>query len=179
MERKNNILQNSLLFILFGHLRIKAYNDDMAKRLKLKKLKYDIREKQKNKPYIDWLKYIKKRHIYSKYVNDLKEVWLIDAKLGRFQFFDQVAFTPVTVNHTKEVAEYIDIQLNKHYWGNIFQEFEMERDLDARKKILARKLYHMDVPKTTHHSYIGSCKPSSHFIDKLIDKIFFIKRKER
>lgn len=179
MERKNNILQNSLLFILFGHFRIKAYNDDMTKRLKLKKLRYDIREKQKNKPYVDWLKYIKKRHIYSKYVNDLKEVWVTDAKLGRFQFFDQVVFTPVTVNQTKEVAKYIDIQLNKHYWGNIFQEFEMERDLDVRKKILARKLYHMDAPKTTHHSYIGSCKPSSHFIDNLIDKIFFIKRKEK
>lgn len=179
MGLKNNMLHDFLLFILFGHFRIKAYNNDMTKILKLKKLKYDIREKQKNKPYIDWLKYIKGRHIYSKYVNDLKEVWLIDAKLGRHQFFDRVAFTPVTVNHTKEVAEYIDNQLNKHYWGNIFQEFEMERDLDVRKKILARKLYHMDVPKTTHHSYIGSCKPSSHFIDKLIDKIFFIKRKEK
>jgi hypothetical protein len=55
----------------------------------------------------------------------------------------------------------------------------MEKDLDARKKILARRLYHMDTPKTMHHSYIGSCKPSSHFIDKLIDKIFFIKRKEK
>ena len=179
MGLKNNMLHDSLLFILFGYFRIKAYNNDMTKILKLKKLKYDIREKQKNKPYIDWLKYIKGRHIYSKYVNDLKEVWLIDAKLGRHQFFDRVAFTPVTVNHIKAVAEYIDIQLNKHYWDNIFQEFEMERNLDVRKKILARKLYHMDVPKTTHHSYIGSCKPSSHFIDKLIDKIFFIKRKEK
>ena len=109
----------------------------------------------------------------------MKDVWLIDAKLGRYQFFDQVAFTPVTVNQTKEVVNHIDIQLNKHYWGNIFQEFEMEKDLDARKKILARRLYHMDTPKTMHHSYIGSCKPSSHFIDKLIDKIFFIKRKEK
>ena len=179
MGLKNNMLHDSLLFILFGHFRRKAYNDDMTKRLKLKKHKYDIREKQKNKPYIDWLKYIKERHIYSKYVNDLKDVWLIDAKSGWYQFFDQVAFTPVTVNQTKEVVNHIDSRLNGSYWGNIFQEFEMERGLDVRKKILARKLYHMDAPKTTHHSYIGSCKPSSHFIDKLIDKIFFIKRKER
>ena len=179
MALKYDNFQNSLLFIIFGHLSILSYNEDMTERLKLKKHKYNIREAQKNKPYVNWLKYLKAKHIYSKYVNDLREVWLIDGKSSHHQFFDQVAFTPVTVNQTKEVVNYIDSRLNKPYWGRIFQEFEMERDLDVRKKILARKLYHMDAPKTTHHSYIGSCKPSSHFIDKLIDKIFFIKRKEK
>lgn len=177
MALKYDSFQNSLLFIIFGHFSILKYNEDMTERLKLKKHKYNIREKQRNKPYVNWLKYLKAKHIYSKYVNDLREVWFIEAKSGHYQFFDQLAFTPVTVNQTREVAKHIDIRLNKTYWNEIFQEFEIEIDSNIRKKILARKLYHMDEPKTTHHSYIGSCKPSSHFLDDLIDKIFFIKRK--
>ena len=47
MALKYDNFQNSLLFIIFGHFSILTYNEDMTERLKLKKHKYNIREKQK------------------------------------------------------------------------------------------------------------------------------------
>ena len=93
-----------------------------------------------------------------------------------------MAFTPCTMNQVKEVAMYLDSHVpfkhyNGGYWRSIFDDFEAEGSLAARKKLLASKLYHMNAPTITHHKYLGSTKPTSHFFDDLIDKIFFIKKK--
>jgi hypothetical protein len=59
----------------------------------------------------------------------------------------------------------------------VFDEFEAEDSLEARKKLLANRLYHMDAPNVTHHLFVKREKPKKHLIDDIIDKILFIKRK--
>lgn len=171
------------LCCIFDESKIIRKNNELWTE-KLKE-KYNIRERQKGTPYIKWLKYIKGKHLYTEYVKDVRNLMLgCVRKNGYFnQFINQVVFTPCTMNQVKEVASYLDNHisykhLNGGYWHTIFNEFEAEDSLEARRKLLANRLYHMNVPRyTTHHKFIGSINPSSHFLDDLIDKIFFIKRK--
>lgn len=82
------------------------------------------------------------------------------------------------MNQIKEVVENIDIYFNNsigYSWKDEFDEFEAENEFEARKKLLAKRLYHIDTPNIVRHKYIGSEKLKKRLIDTIIDKIFFIK----
>ena len=178
--KEHSAVQLHLFCIFNGSEIIKEDNKFWSERLKRE---YNIREKQKGTPYTKWLRYLKEKHLYCEYVKDIKTLMLNCGKNGHFdQFITQVVFTPCTINQVKEVVTHLDNHipykhLNGGYWQTRFTEFESEDNLEIRKKLLANRLYHMNIPKTTHHTYLGSTKPSPHFLDDLIDKIFFIKRK--
>ncbi len=178
--KEHSIVQSYLYFIFNSFEVVKKDNEFWTKRLNKE---YNIREQQKGTPYIKWLKYLKGKRLYCEYVKDIKTLMFEDCRKGEYfdQFISQVVFTPCTMNQVKEVAMHLDSHipykhLNGGYWKSIFDEFEAEDNLEARKKLLASRLYHMNAPKTTHHKYVGSTYASSHFFDDLIDKIFFIKR---
>ena len=178
--KEHSAVQTHLYFIFNSFDVVKKDNEFWTERLKKE---YDIREKQKGTPYTKWLKYLKEKHLYCEYVKDIKVLMKeCCSKGGHFdQFISQVVFTPCTMHQVKEVAMHLDSHVpfrhyNGGYWKSKFNDFEAEGNLEARKRLLANRLYHMNTPSVTHHKYLGSVKPSSHFLDDLIDKIFFIKR---
>ena len=175
----HSAVQIHLYFIFNSFDVVKKGNEFWTERLEKE---YDIREKQKGTPYTKWLKYLKEKHLYCEYVKDIKALMNgCYSKGGYFnQFISQVVFTPCTMHQIEEVVMYLDSHVpfyNGGYWKSKFNDFESEGNLEARKRLLANRLYHMNTPSVTHHKYLGSVKPTSHFLDDLIDKIFFIKRK--
>lgn len=175
-----NTVQSHLFCIFSGSDVVKKENEFQTERLGNE---YNIREKQKGTPYTKWLKYLKEKRLYCKYVKDIEALMLGCARKDGFfnQFITQVVFTPCTMHQVEEVVMYLDSHVpfrhyNGGYWKSKFNDFEAEGNLEARKKLLANRLYHMNAPEVTHHKYLGSIKASSHFWDDLIDKILFINR---
>lgn len=168
--KEHSAVQSHLSFIVDSFGIVKKENEFWAERLKKE---YDIRKKQKGTPYAKWLKYLKEKHLYCEYVNDVKTVMNIcRSKSGIYdQFITQVVFTPCTMHQVEEVVMYLG-----EYWKLKFNDFKAEGNLESRKRLLARKLYHMDAPVIRHSTYVASVRPRTHWLDKLIDKIFFIKR---
>ena len=178
--KEHSAVQSHLSFIVDSFGIVKKENEFWTESLKKE---YDIREKQKGTPYAQWLKYLKEKHLYCEYVKDIKAVMNICcSKSGIYdQFITQVVFTPCTMHQVEEVVMHLDSHVpfrhyNGGYWKSKFNDFEAEGNLEARKRLLASKLYHMDAPAVTHHTYIASVRPRTHWLDRLIDKILFIKR---
>ena len=171
-----SVLQKHLTFIFFSDKVRKEHDAEEERKLKKE---WNSKEHQIGTPYAKWLRYLKNRCLYGKYVRDLKAITLNDLKKGWVsQFTSQVAFHPYTMNHVREVVAHMDRHLPiywKGYWKVIFDEFEAEDSLEARKKLLANRLYHMNALEVTHHKYLGSEKLKKRLIDTIIDKIFFIK----
>ena len=179
--KEHSAVQSHLYFIFNSSDLVNKNNKFWTERLKKE---YDIRERQKGTPYTKWLKYLKEEHLYCEYVKDIK-VLMNECSIKDMywtQFISQVVFTPCTMHQVEEVVMHLDNHVpfrhyNGGYWKSKFNDFEAEGNLEARKRLLANRLYHMNTPSVTHHKYLGSVKPTSHFLDDLIDKIFFIKRK--
>ena len=177
--KKLSAVYSHILYIFNSFEIVKKDNEYWAERLGEK---YNIREKQKGTPYAKWLKYLKERRLYCEYVKDVKTLMIECSKSSGYfdQFISQVVFTPCTMHQVEEVVMHLDNHLpfkhyNGGYWKSVFNEFEAEGNFEARKKLLANRLYHMNAPKVTHHKYLGSEKLKKRLIDTIIDKIFFIK----
>ena len=178
--KKISAVQSHLCYIFNRYDVVKKYNEFWTERLGKE---YNIREKQKDTPYTKWLKYLKERRLYCEYVKDVKTLMIECSKYGDYfdQFISQVVFTPCTMHQIEEVVMHLDSHLSfKHYyggyWKKVFDEFEAEDSLEARKKLLAKRLYHMDALDIRHHTYVRSQYPRKHLLDSIIDKILFIKR---
>lgn len=173
---EDSVLHRHLNFIVGSYELRKKYDADEERKLRKK---WDSKEHQLGTPYTKWLRYLKNRRLYGTYVKDLKAILATTLERGYLsQFATQVAFFPYTMNQIKEVVEHMDNCIPKywkHYWRIVFDEFEAEGSLEARKKLLAKRLYHMNAPKVMHHKYLGSEKLKKRLVDTIIDKIFFIK----
>ena len=173
---EDNVLHKHLDFIVGSYKLRKQYDAYEERRMKSK---WNSKEHQLGTPYSKWLRYLKNKHLYNKYVKDLRLILAPTLERDHMtQFASQIAFFPYTVAQVRGVVEYMDRHLPmywKGYWKVIFDEFEAEDSLEERKKLLANRLYHMNVPKVTHHKYLGSEKLKKRLVDTIIDKIFFIK----
>jgi hypothetical protein len=149
----------------------------------------EIKIKERAKPksiYTEWLKYLKKKKLFSKYqimvIHYLQHVeHRNEGDMSWTWKFSPILY-PGTLNGIREVVNIIDKMCNNdfgypyHYWNSILADFEYELDGEHRRSVLARRLYHMDAPVVKHNTYVTSVRPRTHWVDKLIDKIFFIKR---
>lgn len=136
-----------------------------------------------NNIYIKWLRFLKNRKEYSRYQSVVIR-YLHHKKIG--YWWGYTAFlNPGTMNGLKEIINHFDdfahdYSYSKYplgYWKSLLVDFEIEENEKERKSLLTRKLYHMDTPKVVHHQYIGSTYLRKRLIDKIIDRLLFIKRK--
>lgn len=134
-----------------------------------------------NNIYIKWLRFLKNKKKYSKYQFLVIE-YLNREKIGYWWGYTPF-LNPRTLNGLKEIIRHLDEFASSYlpypsgYWKAILLDFELEIDLEHRKSALTRKLYHMDTPKVVHHQYVGSTYLRKRLIDKIIDRLLFIKRK--
>lgn len=149
----------------------------------------DVKIKEKVKPdsvYAKWLKFLKSKKLFSKYqimvIHYLQHVeHRNEGDMSWTWKFSPILY-PGTLNDIRGVVNIIDNMCNGnfgypyHYWNSILADFEYELDGEHRRSVLTRRLYHMDAPVIRHSTYVASVRPRTHWLDRLIDKILFIKR---
>ena len=131
--------------------------------------------------YIKWLRFLKNKKKYSEY-QSLVIYYLKHKKIGYWWGYTPF-LNPGTINGLKEIINRLDDFAYNYstypsgYWKSILVDFEIGENEKERRSLLTRKLYHMDAPKVVHHQYIGSTYLRERLIDKIIDRLLFIKRK--
>lgn len=144
-----------------------------------------LKEAQRGTPYAKWIAYLKKQKLYQAYIDDVTYViWKSEIYINHSSFLpSRVILNCFTKHQIEEVINYIDdfmpknvTDYSRHKWKQIYTEYVAESSLEERKKLLARRLYHMDSENTKHHEFVGSYYPRKRLIDIIIDKLLFIKR---
>lgn len=138
-----------------------------------------LQSRQTNSAYSEWLKYLKTRGLYVKY-----RIHIANALKNRRERFSAkrvgeeaiILLEVVTEAHLIASIGWLDQHYSGYCWKAVYDEYLVDKDYATRRRLLSRKLYHMDSPKIQHSKFLGSCKPRKHVLENLIDKIFFIKR---
>ncbi len=153
--------------------------DDLQEYLKFFFYGYRLRKKfeysQRNTPYVKWIRYLKNKKLYTSYKRDVR-------------FIANRSFNVIgtilncrTELQLKQVIKYLD---NWYYsnnyrcinvWANVYDDYCFESKSTEVNRIMAKRLYHIDVPQIKHSKYIGRSYLKKRWIDTLIDKIFLIK----
>ena len=176
--------------LLFSLVTSKFKKDTDKDRHNTKKYGHDLGEikaAQHGSPYAKWLKYLKENKLYMNYRNNIRLIIQYEHHSPYYKSisgFDpsDLLLNSVTESSVQEIVNYIDnwnvsqgFFLHFCRWSIKYNDYRSEVDLIYRKKILSRKLYHMDEPKVTHHKYLGKIPLRKSFLDKVLDKIFLIK----
>ena len=131
--------------------------------------------------YSKWICYLKKEGLYSLYRLNVYD--LLSYKLENYYDIAPSLFECV---ESKQIIRCLNIldkwnRMNRHgvnypKWIRIYDDYVQSITYVRNKKELSRRLYHMDEPQVKHSTYVGSSPLKKHLLDRLIDKIFLIKR---
>lgn len=143
------------------------------------RLRKEYKFSQRNSPYVKWIRYLKNKKLYTLYKRDVRFVILRNINSA---FNTALALLNCrTELQLKEIIRYLDkwYYLNKYrrinVWANVYDDYCFESKRTEVNRIMAKRLYHIDVPQIKHSKYIGRSYLKKRWIDTLIDKIFLIK----
>lgn len=167
---------------LWDNIRFILDSNELKKRvnaLRQKgKIKETLQDDQRRGMYRRWLKFLKKRKLYTRFREDIIYACNHPSGYDPSSALLLCSTREGILYQVKTIDKYFAnnwIDGIRHYtrWEEIYLEFE--GDAEQRKEVLCRKLYHMDAPQVIHHEYKGSYYPKKRLIDTIIDKILFIK----